>query len=148
MSLNLTSSLFLFSCLLLERKFFSSFLQSKSWSKSLENILSSEISHTFLSLPILLMKILCRESNRLMKYLFMFSTFEYSVRSFAKFECPLILWFCLIKYCPKNRHGLKRCLTYSSIWSVLFISYSSYFERAIMLSVKVGRSFYTRYRSL
>ena len=141
MSLNLISSLFLFSDLLLDKKFFNSFFPSNNWSRSLEKIFNSETSQTFLSFPILLMNILCRESNLLIKYLFIFYTLEYSVKSLAKFECPFKLWFCLIKYCPKNRQGLNLCLTSSSIWSVLFINYSSYLDRATIPSVKVGNNF-------
>ncbi len=148
MSLNFISSLFLFKCLLFDKKFFNSFLHSNNWSKSLENIFNYEISHDFLSFPMLFMNILCNESNLLIKYLFMFYTLEYSVSNLAKLEFSLILWFCLIKYCPKNKHGLNLCLTYSSIWSVLFINSYSYLDKAIIPYVRVGSNFYTKYKSL
>ena len=142
--MNFISSLFLFKCLLFDKKFLSSFLQLNNWSISREKSFSYARSQCFLSFPMDLINILCNESNRLIKYLFMFSTCEYSLSNFANEEFPLILWFCLIRYWPKNKHGLKRWRTSSSICSVLFISSYNYLESAIMPSVSVGRSFSTK----
>lgn len=144
-SVNLIYSLFLCSTLLLDRLALSSPLQPSSVSRSLANSLSSEISQNFLSFPILLTNFLWIASYLWMKYRLMLSIFEYVSINLLRCELPgFRLWFCLIRYCPKNKHGLKRLLTSGSICSVLSMSCSSYLERAIMPSVRVGISFSTR----
>ena len=146
---NFISSLFRSNCLLFDKLCFRSPLHPRIKSISLANNFSYDISHTFLSFPMLFTNIRWIISNLWTKYLFIFSIFEYVNISLLRGEDPgFRLWFCLIKYWPKNKHGLKRLLTYGSISSVWFISSYNSLERATMPSVRVGISFYTKYRSL